>query len=66
MNSSTDTCTPMRNLTLKSFRIYSIVIPTLVFFLMIEGVFIFMTLPSSFGSAVTMKTTLPMKNIGKV
>lgn len=62
----TDTCTPMRNLTLKSYRIYSILVPSLVFFLMVEGVMIFMTLPSSFGSAVTMKSSLPMKNIGKL
>ena len=54
-----DTCSPTRNLTLKSFRIYSILVPSLLFILAVEGIMIFMRLPSTFGSAITMKSTLP-------
>jgi hypothetical protein len=53
-----DTCTPANNFTLKTYRIYSIIIPALIFILIIEAIYVFMKLPSTFGSATTMKLTL--------
>ena len=54
-----DTCTPERNVTLKSYRIYSILVPSLVFILMIEGVMIFMKVPGmGIGSALTLRKTV--------
>ena len=54
-----DSCSPMSNLTLKSFRIYSIVIPIVTFILILEAIFVFMTIPDTLGSAVTVKGKLP-------
>jgi hypothetical protein len=43
-----DTCTPRERIKAYTFRIYSIVIPTLVFFLLAEIVFVFAITPSKF------------------
>jgi hypothetical protein len=44
-----DTCTPKEKLRTYTFRIYSIVVPALVFFLLLETVFVFAITPSKFG-----------------
>ena len=59
MARSDDSCSPKSNLTLKSFRIYSILIPILTFILILEAIFVFMTIPDTLGSAVTIKGKLP-------
>lgn len=59
MERSLDSCNPMSNLTLKSFRIYSIVFPVIIFILILEGIFVFMAIPDTLGSAVTVKGKLP-------
>lgn len=43
-----DTCTPKEKLKRYTFRIYSIVIPALVFVLLLETVFVFAITPSKF------------------
>jgi len=54
-----DTCKPGNNITLKPYRIYSILVPSLVFILMIEGVMIFMKIPvAGIGSALSLKKTI--------
>ena len=59
MASSADSCSPMSNLTLKAFRIYSIVIPVIIFILILEAIFVFMAIPDTLGSALTVKGKLP-------
>lgn len=48
-----DSCKPLKGLKLNSFRIYSIIIPTLLFILAIEAVMIFASLPTTMGSALS-------------
>ena len=54
-----DTCSPDVNKKLQSFRAYTIIIPTALIILFLEGVFILATIPGSLGSALTIKGTLP-------
>ena len=54
-----DSCQPMKALKLKTFRIYSIIIPVLVFILIIEAVFVFMSIPETLGNALSIKGKLP-------
>ena len=41
-----DTCNPASKLVLYSFRIYSLVIPTLLFILLLETIFVFSAVPA--------------------
>jgi hypothetical protein len=50
----------MKGLTLKTFRIYSIVIPVLLFILVIEAVMIFSSLPSTLGTALSVVSSAPI------
>ena len=54
-----DTCSPEANMKLHSFRAYTIIIPTALIILFLEGIFILATIPGSLGSALTIKGTLP-------
>jgi len=57
-----DSCNPTRNLTLKSYRIYSILIPIVIFLFMLETFFVFMAIPSELGDAFTIEGKLkPMQ-----
>jgi hypothetical protein len=42
-----DTCAPASKLVLYSFRIYSIVLPTLLFILLLETIYVFSAVPAS-------------------
>jgi hypothetical protein len=53
-----DSCNPTRNLTLKSYRIYSVLIPILAFIFMLESIFVFMAIPSDLGNAFTVEGKL--------
>ena len=54
-----DSCNPTRDLKLKTFRIYSIVFPIIIFVLMLEAVFVFMAIPEKLGNALTITGSLP-------
>jgi len=41
-----DTCDPASKLVLYSFRIYSIILPTLLFILLLETIFVFSSVPA--------------------
>ena len=60
-----DSCAPTRNLTLNSFRIYTILIPTLIFILLLESVFVFMSIPETLGNSLSIKGKLPSLPIAK-
>ena len=55
-----DSCQPNKNKSLKSFRIYSIVVPTLIFTVILEAIFVFMAIPQTLGNALTITGKLPV------
>ena len=54
-----DSCQPRRGQTLKTFRIYSLIFPVIIFILMLEVIFVFMSVPQDLGNALTIKGKLP-------
>lgn len=54
-----DTCSPGKNKSLQTYRIYSIVMPSVVALLILEGVYILGNIPGNLGSAFTIKGSLP-------
>ena len=54
-----DTCSPGKNKSLQSYRIYSIVIPTALALLILEAVYVIANIPGNLGSALTIKGSLP-------
>jgi hypothetical protein len=54
-----DTCSPGKNKTLQTYRIYSIVIPVSITVLILEGIYVLASIPGNLGSAMTMKGSLP-------
>jgi len=54
-----DTCNPFAKLRLQPYRIYSILIPMVVFILILESVFVFMSIPESIGNALTTMGPFP-------
>jgi hypothetical protein len=54
-----DSCQPTKDAMLRPFRVYSIIIPCLLFILFIETVVIFSYIPISLGSALTITGSLP-------
>lgn len=54
-----DSCQPKKNQSLKSFRIYSLVVPSLLFILAVETVCVFMNIPGTLGAANTVLGKLP-------
>ena len=45
-NVNLDTCAPSSKLVLYSFRIYSIILPTLLFVLLLETIYVFSAVPA--------------------
>lgn len=54
-----DSCSPSSNASLNAYRVYSLVVPAAVLLLIAEGVYIFMKLPSNFGTSSTVHGALP-------
>jgi hypothetical protein len=54
-----DTCNPKPSLQINAFRIWSIIIPTMLFILMVECLFVFSMIPDSIGNALTLTGKLP-------
>lgn len=55
-----DTCSPGKNKSLYTYRIYTIVIPTTLAILILEAVYVIANIPGSIGSAMTLKGSLPI------
>ena len=53
-----DSCQPFKGKSLKPFRFYSIVLPVALTLLFVETVYVFSSLPSTFGTALTIKGSL--------
>jgi len=47
-----DTCSPLIGLKLHIYKFYSIILPALLMFLVLEIVFVFMTIPTSIGNVL--------------
>lgn len=54
-----DTCSPEKNKSLLTYRIYSIVIPISILILIAEAFYIIANIPGNLGSALTIKGSLP-------
>ena len=54
-----DTCSPEKNKSLHTYRIYSIVIPCTLTLLILEAIYIIASIPGNLGDALTIKGTLP-------
>jgi hypothetical protein len=54
-----DTCSSVKNKSLQTHRIYSIVIPSALALLILEGVYIIANIPGNLGSALTINGPLP-------
>lgn len=54
-----DTCSPGKNRSLQTYRIYSILMPSILGLLILEGIYVIANIPGNLGSALTMKGSLP-------
>jgi len=54
-----DTCSPGKNKSFHTYRIYSIVMPTALAILILEAVYVIANIPGNLGSALTIKGSLP-------
>jgi hypothetical protein len=54
-----DTCSPGKNKSLQTHRIYSIIMPSALAILILEAVYIIGSIPGNLGSALTIKGALP-------
>jgi hypothetical protein len=54
-----DTCTPGKNKSIQTYRIYSIVIPAVILTVIIEAFYVIGNIPGNLGSALTIKGSLP-------
>ena len=54
-----DTCNPYAKLQLQPYRIYSIIIPLIVMVLILESVYVSMSVPESLGTALTTMGPFP-------
>jgi hypothetical protein len=54
-----DTCSPGKNKSLHTFRIYSIIIPVSIAIVFLESIFVLSSIPGTLGSALTIKGSLP-------
>jgi hypothetical protein len=54
-----DSCNPFAKTKMQSFRIYSLMIPAVLLVFILESIYVFMTIPESLGTALTMKGPFP-------
>jgi len=54
-----DTCSPGKNKSLQTYRIYSIVVPRALALLILEAVYVIAMIPGNLGSSKTIKGPLP-------
>jgi hypothetical protein len=53
------TCSPGKNKSLQTFRVYSIIIPVTIAVVFLESIFILSSIPGTLGSGLTIKGSLP-------
>jgi hypothetical protein len=58
-----DTCNPNLKLKFQTYKIYSIIIPMLLMALVLEVIFIFMSIPTSIGNALTTAGPFPTSKV---
>ena len=51
--SGNDSCNPLVNKRLHTYRVYTVLLPVLVMVFVLECIYVFMTVPVSLGTAVT-------------
>jgi hypothetical protein len=54
-----DSCSPGKNKSLQTHRIYSIIMPSALAILILEAVYVIGNIPGNLGSALTIKGPLP-------
>jgi hypothetical protein len=63
MDLKVDTCNPQVALKFYNYKFYSIVLPALLMFLVLEVVFVFMAIPTSIGNALTTAGPFPTSSV---
>jgi hypothetical protein len=59
-----DICSPMRNMSLNTYKIYSIVVPIVLLSLILEAIYIIATIPGNISNFnFTVKKSLPTQPI---
>lgn len=59
----TDTCNPNVKKTLYTYKFYGVILPTLLMTLLLEVVFVFMSIPTSIGNALTTAGPFPTSKV---
>lgn len=63
MGPTPDTCNPKAVLKYTNYKFYSGVLPSLLMFVVLEAVFIFMAIPTSIGNALTTAGPFPTSKV---
>lgn len=63
MDLPADTCNPKATLKFYNYKFYSMVLPALLMFLVLEVIFVFMTIPTSIGTALTTGGPFPTSKV---
>ena len=58
-----DTCNPNVKKTLRNYKFYSVILPVLLMSLVLEVVFVFMSIPTSIGNALTAAGPFPTSKV---
>jgi hypothetical protein len=60
-----DTCKPKSAQTLQAYRIYTIIVPALLMIFILECVYVFMSIPATLGTALSIKGPFTMGGLTK-
>jgi hypothetical protein len=63
MDLTADTCNPQAALKFHNYKFYSLILPALLMFLVLEVVFVFMAIPTSIGSALAAAGPFPTSKV---
>lgn len=58
-----DTCNPDVKKVLHNYKFYSVILPTVFIFFILEVIFIFMNIPTSIGNALTQTGPFPTSKV---
>lgn len=58
-----DTCNPQVGFKLNNYKFYSLILPILLMFLVLEVVFVFMSIPTSIANALTTAGPFPTSKV---
>ena len=60
-----DTCKPKAAQKLQAYRIYTIIVPAILMIFVLESVYVFMSIPATLGTALSIKGPFTMSGLTK-